>query len=65
MTIPLLVARTKSGSFRVTHASQPPVEWSDGQLLEFLLAKGYTEHDARACINQAEVAHEIHIGLPD
>lgn len=65
MTSPLLVSRTQSGTFRVSHASQPPVEWSDGQLHDFLVANGYTAHDAHACINEAKVAHEIHIGLPD
>jgi hypothetical protein len=65
MTNPLLVVRTKNGSFRVTRASQAPVEWSDSQLHEFLVANGYTADDARACIGQAEVAHEIKIGLPE
>ena len=65
MTSPLLVSRSANGTYRVSRQTAPPEEWSTDRLAEFLVANGYTEHDAHACINEANVAHEIRIGLPD
>ncbi len=65
MTNPLLVCRSLEGTYVVRRHSSPPEEWSVERLRDFLVANGYTAHDAHACINEANVAHEIRIGLPD
>jgi hypothetical protein len=64
MTNPLIVSRSKNGNFRVSVASNRQEEWSDARLHDFLIANGYTPHDASACVNEAKAAHEIQIGLP-
>lgn len=66
MTNPLIVSRSKNGNFRVSlPAGKRQEEWSDARLHDFLVANGYTAHDASACIIEAKAAHEIQIGLPD
>ena len=65
MTNPLIVSRSKNGNFRVSVPFKAQEEWSDARLFDFLVANGYTQHDARACVTEAKAAHEIQIGLPD
>ena len=65
MTNPLLVCRSGNGNFRVSRDPARSEDWSIDRLHEFLVANGYSSHDASACINEANVAHEIRIGLPE
>ena len=65
MTNPLIVSRSKNGNFSVSLPTKRQEEWSDARLHDFLVANGYSQHDARACVSEAKAAHEIQIGLPE
>ena len=52
-----------SGVFAVRLADRDE-RWTSAELEDFLIAQGYTRHDAEACVAQARIASQIQINLP-
>jgi hypothetical protein len=53
------------GSFGAKLAgAQSPQPWNGDMVLAYLIAHGYSEEDADAIVNQAEIAREIEIFIP-